>query len=67
MWVQFPYWQSKEIYKMKYITMCGRPGACCPVLGIPEANEKYYTITDDYGGKVKLTKEQLYKLQGTVL
>lgn len=44
--------------------MCGRPGQCCPVLGIPEGSEKFYTITDDYGGKVKLTPEQ-YKLLKT--
>ena len=52
---------------MKYITMCGRAGSCCPVLGTPEGTEKFYTITDDYGGKVKLTKEQLQILKDKVL
>ena len=47
--------------------MCGNPGRCCPVLGIPEGSEKYYTIADDYGGKVKLTKEQLQILKDKVL
>lgn len=47
--------------------MCGIPGKCCPVLGIPEKGENLYTIRDDYGGKVKMTKEQLQAIQGVVL
>ena len=52
---------------MKYVTMCGNPGRCCPVLGIPENGEQFYTIRDDYGGKVKMTKEQLQAIQRAVL
>ena len=44
----------------KYILSCGR-GACCPELHDNE--DGTYFIVDDYGGKVKLTKEQLKQLQ----
>lgn len=45
---------------MKEFTMCGRPGACCPVAKIYNNGE--IIITDDYGGIVKVTKEQLLVL-----
>jgi hypothetical protein len=45
---------------MHKYTLCGR-GACCPTL--IDNEDGTFTITDDYGGKVKLTKEQLIQLQ----
>ena len=54
---------------MKAIILCGRSGGCCPVLWKPTnpEDENLYTLKDDFGGKVKLTKEQLQKLQNVVL
>lgn len=46
--------------KIKY-TMCGRTGSCCPVL--TEIEDNKFTITDDYDGKVVLTKEELSLLK----
>jgi hypothetical protein len=46
--------------KIKY-TMCGRAGSCCPVL--TEVEDNKFTITDDYQGKVVLTKEELSLLK----
>jgi hypothetical protein len=51
---------SQSSQKIKY-TMCGRPGSCCPVLSEIEDNK--FTITDDYEGKVVLTKEELSLLK----
>ena len=46
--------------KMKSYNLCGR-GACCPHLHDNE--DGTFTITDDYGGKVTLTKDELQQLQ----
>lgn len=46
--------------KIKY-TMCGRSGSCCPVL--TEIEDNKFTITDDYEGKVVLTKDELSLLK----
>lgn len=50
---------------MKTIVLCGR-GQCCPKLRVPLAkadgswgDKQKFTIIDDDGKKVKLTKEQL--------
>jgi hypothetical protein len=49
---------------MTKIVLCGNPkGGCCPVVDISD-NENKVTITDDYGGQVRMTKEQ-YKLLKT--
>jgi len=45
---------------MKEFTMCGRPGKCCPVAKVYDDGK--IIITDDYGGKVTITKEQLLSL-----
>lgn len=48
---------------MTKIVLCGNPkGGCCPVVDISETEDKV-TITDDYQGKVKMTKEQFKLLQ----
>ena len=51
---------SQSSSKIKY-TMCGRAGSCCPVL--TEIEDNKFTITDDYEGKVVLTKEELSLLK----
>jgi len=51
---------SQSSSKIKY-TMCGRTGSCCPVL--TEIEDNKFTITDDYEGKVVLTKEELSLLK----
>jgi len=42
---------------MTTIVLCGKPKRCCPVVNISETKDEV-TITDDYGGKVIMTKEQ---------
>lgn len=42
-------------------TLCGRNGSCCPVVTQSDADE--YTITDDHGGSVRLTTEQVKLMQ----
>jgi hypothetical protein len=51
---------TQQTIKIKY-TMCGRPGSCCPV--ITETEDNKFTITDDYDGKVTLTKDELSLLK----
>jgi len=51
---------SQTSKKIKY-TMCGRTGSCCPVL--TEIEDNKFTITDDYEGKVVLTKDELSLLK----
>lgn len=51
---------SQASNKIKY-TMCGRTGSCCPVL--TEIEDNKFTITDDYEGKVVLTKDELSLLK----
>jgi hypothetical protein len=45
--------------KINY-TMCSNK-TCCPVL--TETDDNNFTITDDYNGKVILTKEELILLK----
>ena len=49
--------QSQQ--KIKY-TMCSNK-TCCPIL--TETDDNNFTITDDYNGKVLLTKEELILLK----
>jgi len=49
--------QSQQ--KIKY-TMCSNK-TCCPVL--TETDDNNFTITDDYNGKVLLTKAELVLLK----
>jgi hypothetical protein len=48
-----------EKKKLKY-TMCSGK-SCCPIL--TEIEDNKFTITDDYNGKVLLTKEELTLLK----
>jgi hypothetical protein len=45
--------------KIKYIMCSNR--TCCPILS--EIDDNNFTITDDYNGKVILTKEELLLLK----
>ncbi len=45
------------------ITLCSRPNACCPTV---ETTEYGFTVKDDFGGSVKLTKEQMRILKEKV-
>jgi hypothetical protein len=47
--------------------MCNsnRKGGCCPIL--TEVEDNKFTITDDYEGKVILTKEELSLLKDYLL
>jgi hypothetical protein len=47
--------------KMLKFTMCAGK-SCCPVL--TQIEDQTFTITDDYEGKVVLTKEELKLLKG---
>lgn len=45
------------------VRLC-RAGSCCPV--VEKVGEDEYSITDDYQGKVKITKEQLSILKEAI-
>jgi len=45
-------------------TLCGRPGTCCPV--VEQLDDSTYRITDDHGGSVLITPEQMVLLQAVV-
>lgn len=38
------------------VSLCGRKGRCCPQM-VKEGT--LYVITDDYGGTVKLTEDEI--------
>jgi len=44
-------------------TLCGRNGSCCPVIS---EEENAFTISDDYGGRIKLTKKEFLMLKEAV-
>jgi|Laugresu1bdmlbdd_1035124.scaffolds.fasta_scaffold40075_4 hypothetical protein len=44
-------------------TLCGRNGSCCPVI---TENENDISISDDFGGQIKLTKEEFIMLKEAV-
>ena len=46
------------------VTLCGRNGSCCPV--VTQSADGGYEITDDYGGRVVLTAEQMRLLHTAV-
>lgn len=45
----------------KSYNFCGRKGGCCPTL--KDNRDGTWTITDDSGGKVILTTQELKQLQ----
>ena len=38
------------------VSLCGRKGRCCPQMNKSKGT---YTITDDYGGKIVLTSDEV--------
>jgi hypothetical protein len=47
------------------IKLCsGRKGSCCPI--VEKTSEEEFTISDDYNGKVRITKEQMGILKTTI-
>jgi len=44
------------------IRLC-RSGSCCPIL---ERQDNEFTLTDDFNGKVKLSKEELTILKEAI-
>jgi len=45
---------------MKTINICGRPGKCCPMAYEIELDK--YLVTDDDGGEVILTRDNIERL-----
>ena len=41
------------------VMLCGRPNRCCPSM---KKEADVYVLKDDFGGKVKLTSEQLNEI-----
>lgn len=56
--------EQKNIKDLINVTLCGRNNTCCPVLS--EQTDSTFTITDDYNGKVILTKDELILLRDTL-
>lgn len=53
--------EQKSIKDLINVTLCGRNNTCCPVL--KEQPDNTFTLTDDYEGKVVLTKDELILLR----
>jgi hypothetical protein len=45
------------------VRLC-RAGSCCPV--VEKNDENSFTISDDYNGKVKMTKDELRMLKEAI-
>lgn len=45
-------------------TLCGRNGSCCPV--VEQVDDDTYRVTDDHGGSVLLTNEQVCLMQTVI-
>lgn len=56
--------EHKNINDLINVTLCGRNNTCCPVLA--EQPGDTFTLTDDYEGKVILTKAELIILRDTL-
>lgn len=52
-----------EFLNNNKIMLC-RPGSCCPI--IEKVSDEEYNITDDYNGKVVITKDQLKMLKDAI-
>jgi hypothetical protein len=53
--------EQKDIKDLIKVTLCGRTNTCCPVLS--EQADNTFTLTDDYNGKVILTRDELMLLR----
>lgn len=45
------------------VRLC-RTGSCCPI--VEKVNENEFTISDDYNGKVRLTKDEVQMLKSAI-
>lgn len=50
---------------MERIVLCGKPHGCCCV--VERINNDTYTITDDFGGMVKIKAEEMQVLKDSNL
>jgi len=48
------------ILNQNSVRLC-RAGSCCPI--VEKVNENEFTISDDYKGKVRLTKDEVQMLK----
>ncbi len=48
------------ILNQNSVRLC-RAGSCCPI--VEKVNENEFTISDDYNGKVRLTKDEFQMLK----
>lgn len=48
------------ILNQNSVRLC-RAGSCCPI--VEKVNENEFTISDDYNGKVRLTKDEVQMLK----
>jgi hypothetical protein len=48
------------ILNQNSVRLC-RAGSCCPI--VEKVNENEFTISDDYDGKVRLTKDEAQMLK----
>lgn len=49
-----------EFLNKNTIKLC-RAGSCCPI--VEKINDNEFTISDDYNGKVRLTKDEVQMLK----
>lgn len=52
-----------ELINQNTVRMCRKGSSCCPVV---EKVEDNFELSDDFGGKVKLTKDQFVMLKEVV-
>jgi hypothetical protein len=57
------YYSMKVLSKTSVMLQC-KAGSCCPIINKIEENR--FEITDDFNGKVILTKEQFVMLKESV-
>ena len=51
------------ILNQNTIRLC-RAGSCCPI--VERVNENEFTISDDYNGKVRLSKDEVQMLKDAI-
>ena len=51
------------ILNQNTVRLC-RKGSCCPL--VERVSEDEFTISDDYAGKVRLTKDELTMLKDSI-
>lgn len=46
------------------VRLCREGSRCCPI--VEKVNENEFTISDDYNGKVRLTKDEVQMLKSAI-